>query len=263
MAILEMNYYSMALGRTTTVNVILPTDKALVDGYTPIKPFKTLYLLHGYCGNHTDWVNYTRIQHLAEDRNLAVVMPAGENAFYIDHPYGKFGQLIGEELVQMTRRMFPLSHRREDTFIAGLSMGGYGAMRNGLKYADTFGYIGAFSGAFHYFALEPEQAEESHRKRNYLFGDPVEAAKTDVNPQVAYLNRTADPKIYMACGTEDELLESSRRFHAFLQEQGADVTYEEGPGAHNWDFWNTYLLKFLNWLPLDGKLQGIGSGNVK
>lgn len=272
MAILQMHYFSQALFRTVSVNVILPADKSVDGAYLRReRPFKTLYLLHGYCGNHTDWVNYTRIQHWAEDRNLAVVMPSGENAFYVDHPYGSFGELVGRELVEITRRMFPLSPRREDTFLAGLSMGGYGAMRNGLKYWQTFGAIGAFSSALHYFELPPDTPGLGLKNENALFGNLRQAALTDQNPRVAYEAMEAGcretrlplPRIYMACGTEDELLPSNRSFRDFLVEKGAALTYTETPGAHNWDFWNEHILRFLDWLPLEDVNPGTGSGNVK
>ncbi len=106
-----------------------------------------MYLLHGGYGNHTDYVSGTRIRRWAEEKNLAVIMPSGDNQFYIDKEDTEeyYGEYVGKEHVEFTRKMFPLSEKKEDTFIAGLSMGGYGALINGLKYADTFGYIGTFS----------------------------------------------------------------------------------------------------------------------
>ena len=112
MAIIQVNYVSNALQRTVPVQVILPVDKLTPDGKLPApKKFKTLYLLHGYLGNYTDWVSGTRIQRWAEERDLAVVMPSGDNSFYVDRPMpgNCFGEFIGDELVQITRRMFPLS----------------------------------------------------------------------------------------------------------------------------------------------------------
>ncbi len=144
MALIHVNYLSKALFREVPVNVILPIDRFdsdeneyLIKG--DVK-FKTLYLLHGLLGNYTDWVNQTRILKWAEEKNLAVVMPSGDNSFYFRSrtPWNDYETFIGEELVNMTRKMFPLSDKREDTFIAGLSMGGYGALRNGIVYSDTF-----------------------------------------------------------------------------------------------------------------------------
>ena len=112
-------------------------------------PFKTLFLLHGITGNHTDFISETRIRALAEEHNLAVIMPSGYNAFYLDQPesHNYYGSFVGEELVRMARSMFPLSTRREDTFIGGVSMGAYGALRNGLHYCENFGAIVALSSA--------------------------------------------------------------------------------------------------------------------
>ena len=145
MALIQVNYMSRALFRIVPLNVILPVDKfdADTDRYLQQKDrkYKTLYLLHGLLGNYTDWVSQTRIQKWAEEKNLAVGMPSGDNSFYFRSrtPWNDYEKFIGEELVEMTRRMFPLSERREATFIAGLSMGGYGALRNGIVFSDTFG----------------------------------------------------------------------------------------------------------------------------
>lgn len=268
MAILQVNFLSRALFRTVPAYVILPTDRipAAED-----KPFPTLYLLHGLLGNYTDWVHNTRIQQLAEDKRLAVVMPSGDNSFYVDNPVSKNGVFIGQELVQLTRRMFPLSHRRADTFIAGLSMGGFGALRNGLCYPETFGYIAGLSSAVHLFETPLDDPARNVGYEDAAFGDMREAMKTDKNPRVALQNllaaREADasvplPKIYLACGTEDTLLGPNRVYRDLFRAAGIDLTYEEGPGKHDWDFWNTYIGHVLDWLPLGEAKAGLSSGHV-
>ena len=196
-------------------------------------------------------------------------MPSGDNAFYVDRPetLNNYGVFIGKELVEITRRMFPLSHKREDTFIGGLSMGGFGAIRNGLKYHNTFGAAISFSGVLQLFeALETVPADYNDSFEAGTFGDLKQAAKSDKNP--SWLVRSLAgkknlPKIYLACGTEDHLLHHSRSFRDLLVEKGFDVTYEEGPGGHEWDFWDTYIKKAIDWLPLGEVSQGINSGNVK
>ncbi|MBQ1680995.1 MAG: acetylesterase [Agathobacter sp.] len=277
MAFLQVNLMSEALMRTVQVNVILPVDKLRFPGMPEReeKPYKTLYLLHGLLGSSVDWVNGTRIQRYADENDLVVVMPSGDNAFYVDQPsgYNQYGVFIGEELVALTRKMFPLSHKREDTFIGGLSMGGYGAMRNGLKYADTFGYIVSLSGALFVDEL-PERTNDSPafmERRNFaesIFGNLDEVIESDKNPKwlVKQLQKEgkAIPKIYMACGTNDTLLPNNRDMHAFLQESGVDVTYEEGPGSHEWDFWDDYIKKAIyGWLPTEHAGLGMNSGNIK
>jgi S-formylglutathione hydrolase FrmB len=185
MALIQVNYMSRALFRIVPLNVILPADKfdADTDRYMQQKDrkYKTLYLLHGLLGNYTDWVSQTRIQKWAEEKDLAVVMPSGDNSFYFRSrtPWNDYETFIGEELVEMTRRMFPLSERREDTFIAGLSMGGYGALRNGIVFSDTFGYAAGLSAALHLFDDLSEEANLG------LFENLEAASKTNLNPKVA------------------------------------------------------------------------------
>lgn len=261
MALIQVNFISNSLKRTVPIQVILPVDKILSETKEQ-KPFKTLYLLHGLFGNYTDWVSNTRIQKWAEDRNLAVVMPSGDNSFYVDlelanNDYGKY---IGEELVAITREMFPLSHKREDTFIAGLSMGGFGAIRNGLKYGQIFGYIAGLSSALNMF----ESPGMCIINEDCVFGDIQKAMKTDKNPRYLMENYTLKhkPKIYMACGTEDSLIHVNRKFKEDLIKNNFDVTYEEGEGKHDWVFWDTYIQHVFDWLPLEDKEECINSGHV-
>ncbi|MCR5753373.1 MAG: esterase family protein [Acetatifactor sp.] len=276
MAFLQVNLLSQALMRTVSVNVILPVDKLPMPGISPRedKPYKTLYLLHGILGNQMDWVTTTRVQRFAEEHNLAVVMPAGENAFYVDEPksHNLYGEFIGKELVELTRKMFPLSHRREDTFIGGLSMGGYGAMRNGLKYHDTFGCIISLSGAL-FIDEVPNRTNDTpafFESRDYaeaVFGDLDRVLQSDKNPKFLVeqiLNKKSEmPKIFMACGEEDFLLQANRDFVEFLKSKKVEVTFVTGPGSHEWDFWDTYIKKAIEWLPTEEKSFGINSGNVK
>ena len=270
MALIQANFMSGSLMRTVPVNIILPVDKLAFSGAVQkeVTAYKTLYLLHGIFGNYTDWVSGTNIQRWAEEKDLAVVMPSGDNMFYIDHreSLNYYGEFIGRELVELTRRTFPLSRRREDTFIAGLSMGGYGAIRNGLKYHDTFGCIAGLSSAMIVDGLEMR----TNNRRDFaesIFGDLTKVKDSDMNPKwlVEKLKKQQAefPKMYLACGTEDSLLEANREMRDYLKDAGVDVTYEEGAGGHEWDFWNRYIKKVIDWLPLEGNAEaGINSGNV-
>ena len=269
MALLEANFVSKSLFRTVTFTAILPVDKFFSqESGAGQAPFKTLYLLHGLLGNHTDWVTGTRIQRWAEERNLAVIMPSGENAFYVDEPEsGKlYGEFIGRELVDITRRMFPLSRRRENTFIGGLSMGGYGAIRNGLKYSDTFSRIIGLSSAVHLLESRPEETKTIAFEAS-CFKPFEEAVKSDKNPRVLIDNIVSSgaekPKIFMACGTEDSLIGANRVYRDLFIDKGFDVTYMEEPGRHDWDFWDRHILRALDWLPLDAAKGGVNSGNVE
>ena len=264
MALIQVNFVSAALQRTVPLQVILPVDKLTPDGKLPKeKKFKTLYLLHGFLGNYTDWVSGTRIQRWAEERDLAVVMPAGENSFYLDRPgfHTDYGKWIGQELVQITRRMFPLSDKREDTFIGGLSMGGFGAMRNGLKYNDTFSRIVSLSPALHLFDGEPGPVAGLLGKQEEQWEEIV---TSDVNPRWLLENLKGEkPGVYLACGKQDELLPGSQLFRKLLTENGYELSYTEDEGKHDWDYWDRHIKLALDWLPLDEKVGGLNSGNIK
>lgn len=255
MALIQVNYQSRALYRTVPVNVILPVDRIdfMTGEYATEagSKFKTLYLLHGLLGNYTDWVSGTRIQRWAEERKLAVVMPSGDNSFYFRSrtPWNDYETFIGKELPEVTRRMFPLSEKREDTFIAGLSMGGYGAVRNGIVFSDTFSHVAGLSSALHLF-------DDVSEKANIGLFDNLEAAsKTNLNPKVAVEEMLAEkrqtPKFYLSCGGKDGLLKCNEDFRDFLMNKGLDVTWDVEPeAAHEWDFWDSQIKKVLEWLPL-------------
>ena len=275
MAIIEVNFISKCLMRTVTFNAIIPVDKFGPQAENAEqKPLKTLYLLHGIFGNYTDWVNGTRIQAWAEANDLAVIMPSGENRFYLDDEKSGelYGEFIGKELVEFTRKLFPLSDKREDTFIAGLSMGGYGAIRNGLKYAENFGCVIGLSAALVHDTWKDadNSAPIFTFRRNYyeaIFGEYDKVKGSDKDPKALLLKLKEEgrpvPKMYLCCGTEDGLVTAHREFRDFLNENGVDLTYVEGPGKHDWVFWDTYIKKVLDWLPLNRTGAGINSGNVK
>ncbi len=265
MAIIHASFLSKSLFRTVDITVILPVDKIFAQP-SEEKPFKTLYLLHGLLGSQYDWISGTRIERWAMAKNLAVVMPAGENGFYIDQKETgrNYGEFIGEELVAMTRKMFPLSKNREDTFIGGLSMGGYGAMRNGLKYSDTFSHIISLSGALQLFEDEKETGVGTIASELSNFGDYQEALRSDRNPKNMIFDKkfTHKPKVFMAVGSEDTLLLANRIYQRYLKENGFSLTYYESKGNHDWDFWDHYIKIALDWLPLDEASQGLSSGHV-
>ena len=275
MAIMSVDLFSKSLMRTVHIRAIIPGDQRDLMGnfVQEPKPLKTLYLLHGILGSESDWVNGTRIAEWAQSRNLAVIMPAGENRFYVDQQKTMeyYGEFIGQELVELTRRLFPLSHKKEDTYIAGLSMGGYGALRNGLKYHETFGAIGALSSALVMddIAKSDDTSPISFQRRSYyeaVFGDVHQVVGSDLDPRalIQQLKKTNQniPKLYLACGLQDFLIEKNHVFRDFLIKEEVEVTYEEGEGTHSWLFWDTYMKHFLDWLALDSE-AAVHSGNVR
>jgi Predicted esterase len=265
MALLQASFHARTLRRKVPIEVILPTDHKESREGDEERKFKTLYLLHGIFGDCMSWIAHSRIEMWAEERDLAVVMPSGDNSFYIDRPYELYGEYVGRELVEATRLMFPLSRRREDTFIAGLSMGGYGALRNGLKYSETFGYVAGLSSALVMEAAlgMGRDAPLMLQNRAYfeqVFGDLEAALKSDKNPKhlvhELVAKKRADPSIelpelFLACGTDDGLIGANRNFRDFLRGEGIDVAYREGSGCHDWEYWDRTIREVLDWLPLD------------
>lgn len=270
MAVIEATLFSHSLLRTVPLTVVLPTDRHAPGGYP--EAFKTLYLLHGVYGDHRDWVDNTPIARWACERDLAVVMPSGDNMFYVDQKasHNLYGEFLTHELVEVTRAMFPLSHHREDTFIGGLSMGGYGALRNGLAAPRTFGAIAAFSSVD---AVDcAKSATEKNARFPFLAKEFLSSALGDLDEvpgsdrDVLSLARSAadgvGPRIFMTCGTDDALLSVNRAVSQRLSDLGMDVTYVEGEGSHEWDFWTRSLSAALDWLGLEHKASGLSSGNV-
>jgi S-formylglutathione hydrolase FrmB len=266
---------SESLMRTVNVNVILPVDKLLFPGMKPkTGKYKTLYLMHGVLGSQFDWISGSRVQRWAEEKDLAVVMPAGENMFYVDQPKGNnyYGEFIGRELPELMEKIFPLSDKREDRYIAGLSMGGYGAIRNGLKYADNFSRIGGFSSAFFIKDVDKRTNEnimiffESRDYAEACFGDLKKVAGSDLDPMylVSEMKRKKipSPELYMSCGTRDSLYPANCEYRDLFKAEGLEVTWNEAPFDHEWDFWDQELQRFIAWLPLDEASKGMNSGNV-
>lgn len=258
--ILHGEFFSKCLRKVIAFKAILPIDAP--DATEELdaaqnQKFKTLYLLHGYCGNCNDWLLNSKIQALSTEHTIAVIMPSGDNGFYVDNINGaRYGEYIGRELVAVTRRLFPLSEKREDTVIGGLSMGGYGAIRNGIKYADTFGSILGLSSALITDAVAESHGEMPGAPENpefyrSIFGDADKLLGGENDPKALAKRRKESgkpfPGIYMACGTEDFLIEPNRNLRDFYCELHIDLTYEEAPGVHDWVFWDTYIKKALDW----------------
>ena len=261
MAFLQVSYQSAVLRRTVPFWVYLPSGSMedVMQGKDPFanrQPFPTLYLLHGIFGDCTDWMMQTRVQQYADAHRLAVVCPSGENGFYTDNKNSNFyAQYIGQELVKATRYMFNLSDKREETYIAGLSMGGYGALRIGLNYCDTFSVIGAFSAALVMDRVLQAKNGTSglmgmHEQDYYenIFGD-VHAITNSTHDYKALSTACKNlPRVYIACGSEDMLVAPNREYHQFLQDHDITHTYEEWAGVHDFVFWDAAVKRFIEWL---------------
>jgi S-formylglutathione hydrolase FrmB len=261
MAQLHIDFYSKSLNRLVSMKAIIPIDRVNLPGVelSDEKPMQSLYLLHGFSGNNSDWISGSHIQELALKYNLAVFMPNGENHFYIDDKKRSalYSEFIGLELIEFTRKMFNLSHEKEDTFIGGFSMGGYGAIYNGLKYTENFGKIIGFSSALIIKDIEgiSEVFKDAIADYNYytsVFGDLDQIIESEINPEWLIKKMQKDsvdiPKIFIRCGKDDFLLEQNRDFHNFLCKENIPVVYNEVEGTHDWAFCNRNLEPAIQWL---------------
>ena len=278
MAFATVNFFSRALNRTVPVNVLIPTDKRVKPGRPAPSPgpYKTLYLLHGILGNYTDWINGTRLQKIADTYNLCVVMPSGDNKFYADSMLSgdMYGQFIAQELVDLTRRTFRLSTRREDTFIGGLSMGGFGAITNALRHSETFSCCAALSSALVKESILHAYDEPGHdffTRRQYMtmFSlDRIEdfnGCDADYDHLARRLAQTdaPRPRFYMACGMQDNLFDVNVAYRDLLVELGYDVTWQQWEGGHDWKFWDEAIERVIvDFLPLGIGEEAVSSGNV-
>ena len=259
MASFYIEYFSHALHRRTAFRAWIPNDvrTELETEENPCRrqPMRTLFLLHGYTGNAENWVP----QELMEKYNFAVISPNGENGFYLDGEAtgARYQTLVGEELVDYVRRTFGLARSREDTHIIGISMGGFGAVHTGLAYPETFGKIGALSSALIVHEVARMKPGDTNDMANYeyyrrCFGDLSQVLDSDNNPETLVRKLKAAkaklPEMYIACGTEDFLIENTRELHRFLVEEQVPHIYREAPGQHNMAFWSEHIANVVRWM---------------
>lgn len=254
MALVRCNFHSEVLQLAVSMEVVLPQAPCLRGRRLPV-----LYLLHGMSDDHSIWQRRTSIERYAEARGLAVVMPAVDRSFYTDMARGpRYWTYISEELPRVARAFFPLSDRRRDTFVAGLSMGGFGAFKLALNLPERFAAAASLSGALDLVDLAAKRDPDSEREREMsaIFGSR-EALPGSVNDLVHLAGKVAKgrqiPRFYQCCGTEDFLYANNQRFRRRAARAGLRITYEEGPGEHEWGYWDRQIQRVLAWLPLHRK----------
>lgn len=258
MAILNLNFVSNTLMKTVELTIILPVDQATPTTKKAEFPLKTLYLLHGIMGNHNDWLYYSDIARLARKHQLAVVLPSGDNHFYVNKPeiHQNYSDFITQELPDFLESFLPLSSHRKDRFLGGFSMGGYGAIINGLNANERFSHIIGISSALildDVYALNPPVFDQLDPQSYYqtIFGDLNSLKNSEKDYEYLAKHCSAPkPKIFLACGKEDSLLSANQRFATLLTQQNFDVTYIENSGSHNWAYWSEMIYDVFEWLPI-------------
>jgi len=250
MSLNHITFFSKSINIFTNMTVILPEF-----GPVPAGGYPTLYLLHGYTDDFNAWTRWTAIERYAGEYQVVVVMPDVQKSFYcdfanIENGY-KYWTFASEELIDVTRRFFRLSNRREDTSVAGLSMGGFGAFKCALNRPDVFGSGANLSGVID---IEDAFNRVNQTELKMVLGD-LESYQNSPNDLFVAAERTSKlavkPRLYQFCGTDDFLYESNIKFKEFIGKLGFDYTYEEAPGGHEWRLWDIYILKVLQWLNLE------------
>ncbi|MBS5959077.1 MAG: tributyrin esterase [Clostridiales bacterium] len=266
MASMNCHYYSFSLKRTVDVNVIIPTpegnEQITSEETKKAYPYDTglpvLYLLHGAYGDYSSWMRFSNIERYAQKHCVAVVMASADNSFYQDMYLGNnYFTFFTEELPAFVKSIFPISKRREDTFVAGLSMGGYGAWYLGLSKPEQYAKAASLSGALD-IEMTYERTKDgeggSPFRWDLIFKNPADVKGSDADLITLYdrCEKAGNlPELYFACGTEDFVYDMNTAMKAQLDARGSKAVYVEGPGNHDWDFWEAYIQKVLQWmLPL-------------
>ncbi len=250
MAALTCDFFSEALEVGTSISVVLPQPTRAQIGVSssgPGGPPPVLYLLHGLSDDHTAWTRYTSIERYAAAAGLAVVMPAVGRSFYADERHGhRYWTYVSEELPEVVRTFLRVSDRPEETYVAGLSMGGYGAMRLALTHPERYAAAASLSGGLDLaeLARKPERRELFAR----VFDDRP-APEEDLFELLRRRRGERLPALHVSCGTGDALLGASQRFAAAAGEAGADITTDYRPGEHEWGLWDAVVRDVIEWLP--------------
>jgi putative tributyrin esterase len=253
MALIHCDFFSEVLQLATSMDVILPLPKWNGGPARKRASHPTLYLLHGLSDDHTIWQRRTSIERYVEGLDLAVVMPAVQRSYYADMATGlRYWTFISEEVPYVARSLFQLSSERQDNFVAGLSMGGYGAFKLALSCPERFAAAASLSGALDMANLALESDPDRRSELESIFGE-IGAVKGSPNDlfglaKALAASKAPRPRLYQWCGTEDNLYKSNVRFRRFAQKLGFDLRYEESPATHEWKYWDQQIQVVLDWL---------------
>jgi putative tributyrin esterase len=249
------SFFMPSLGRTKKLSVLVPSN------YNPTKRYPVLYLLHGYTGGHEDWGKGTKLQEYVKDLPLIVVMPDAENSWYVNsftEPNERFEDYLINDVPHYVQTMYSIDTTRQG--IAGLSMGGYGAMMLGLRHPARYGFVGSLSGAITFprgMSDTTRPAERSlHPSLKRVFGEKTSGFRNAHDIFLLYRQTSKDslPYIYMVIGTQDgykTFLPAHRAFADLLRTYGAAYEYHETPGGHSWQFWDKEIR------PLIGRMREV------
>jgi len=272
MALFQGDLYSLTLDKMTSLRIYLPGDDA--DRFHLAQPQKTLILLHGLESNSSYWMRYSSVERYAQSRNLALVMPEGEHSLYADGTRGpRYDTWLVEELLKRLHSMFGLNTDRDSLSIAGLSSGGYGAIRLALTYPDIFGRCASFSGTLMTGSPENLRAIAGYTEPQADGYDSLEALdrtvyyahigtygeKLSYSPEndilalarAAVASKKNLPDVLLTCGTADFLCYINHDYQQKLQEIGINSRLITWQGGHDWKFWDESVRDYIDFF-VDG-----------
>ncbi|EDY84529.1 Putative esterase superfamily [Verrucomicrobiia bacterium DG1235] len=252
MALIQFEFKSETLALACQVNIAFSQRIKEQLGKTHRSP--VLYLLHGLSDDHSGWMRKSSIERYVENYDVVVVMPAVHRSFYRNTYSGyRYFDYIAEELPELCSSYFPISDSPANRFVAGLSMGGYGAFKLALAKPENYAAAASLSGALDLEALGGHR-DELLPEWPHIFGPSQKLSSNDDDLLRLASQRIAEgdtlPKLFQCCGTEDYLYPANKSFLKHAREIGLSVHYEEGPGEHEWGYWDRQIQKVLEWLPL-------------
>ena len=257
MALVRCDFFSDVLELNASMTVVLPQATSAqigVRGTARSEGHPTLYLLHGLSDDDTIWTRFTSIERYVAPLGLAVVMPQVHRSFYSDELNGhRYWTFLSEELPEVVSSFFRVSNRREDTFVAGLSMGGYGAFKWALRQPHRFAAAASLSGALDLVSVRRTRAPRAVDAHLFdrVFGNRLEGTDDDLLWLLGKADVPSLPRMYLGCGTEDHLYPHNVTFRDACLARGVPLTVDFGPGDHDWGYWDARISDVLAWLPLD------------
>ena len=245
---------SSVLGMDTGLTVVLPYDRPVENQSSPCK---IVYLLHGLGENSTSWTRNSNVERYARAHGYALIIPEVQKSFYTDMVYGcDYFTYITDELPKLCLEMFNISSNSKDTYIAGLSMGGYGALKCALTYPEKYRGCASFSALTDIKFLK-NQAKEVGMENEVigLYGEDLnENPENNLKILADNVIKSAKkcPNLYIACGQQDYLYDLNKNYIKYLASISFPFKFEEWQGEHNWDFWDTAIQKAFDFFDING-----------
>lgn len=234
---------SKSMNKEIKVFTLLP------DAYNTSQKFPVVYLLHGYSGNHADWISRAEvIKRICDQYKMIIICPDGKNSWYWDSPVDpsyKYETFVASELVNWVDGHFSTIADKKGRGITGLSMGGHGGLYLGLKHSDVFGVAGSMSGGVD---IRPFPNNWEIEKRLGSYADYPERWEKNTVVNLLHLYKPGSLAIIVDCGTEDFFYKVNEELHQKMLLMNIPHDYITRPGAHNWPYWNNavqYQLMFM------------------